>query len=70
VYSIPEAVGYHDVHRRYHATQAKRYKRTWKQYKHRTLWTVPQMSIFIIYNSTWSIVIQWIRVMNFGDNLT
>ena len=26
-------------------------------------WTVPQLSIMIIYNSSWSIFIQWIRVM-------
>jgi len=25
------------------------------------LWTVPQLSIKIIYNSTWSNLIQWIR---------
>jgi len=26
-------------------------------------WTVSQLSIMIIYNSIWSILIQWIRVM-------
>jgi len=25
-------------------------------------WTVPQPSIIIIYNSSWSLLIQWIRV--------
>jgi len=33
-------------------------------------WTVPQLSIMIIYYSTWSIFIQWIRVIMSGDNLT
>jgi len=28
-----------------------------------TQWTVPQLSIMIIYNSTLSILIQWIRAM-------
>jgi len=28
------------------------------------------MSIIIIYNSTWSILIQWIRIKLSGDNLT
>ena len=32
-------------------------------------WTVPQMSIIIIYNSTWSILIQYIRIELSGDNL-
>jgi len=32
--------------------------------------TVPQLSIMIIYNSTWSILIQWTRVILSGDNLT
>jgi len=27
------------------------------------VWTVPQLSVMIIYNSTWSVLIQWIRVM-------
>jgi len=35
-----------------------------------SLWTVPQMSIIIIYNSTWSILIQLIRIKLSGDNLT
>ena len=34
------------------------------------LWTVPQLSIMIIYNSTWSILIQQIRIILSGDNLT
>jgi len=33
-------------------------------------WTVPQMSIIIMYNSTWSILIQKIRIKLSGDNLT
>ena len=33
-------------------------------------WTVPQLSIMIIYNSTRSILIQWIRDILSGDNLT
>ena len=33
-------------------------------------WTIPQMSIIIIYNITWSILIQWIRIKLSGDNLT
>ena len=33
-------------------------------------WTVPQLSIVIIYNSTWSILIQKIRIILSGDNLT
>ena len=33
-------------------------------------WTVPQLSIMIIYNSTWSILIQQIRIILSGDNLT
>ena len=33
-------------------------------------WTVPQLSIMIIYNSTWPILIQWIRDILSGDNLT
>ena len=33
-------------------------------------WTVPQLSIMIICNSTWSILIQWIRDILSGDNLT
>jgi len=33
-------------------------------------WTVPHLSIMIIYNSTWSILIQWIRDILSGDNLT
>ena len=32
-------------------------------------WSVPQLSIMIIYNSTWSISIQWIRDILSGDNL-
>ena len=38
-------------------------------YSH-VLWTDPQLSIIIIYNSTWSIVIQYIRIILSGDNLT
>jgi len=34
------------------------------------VWTVPQMSIIIISNSTWSILIQLIRIKLSGDNLT
>jgi len=34
------------------------------------LWTVLQLSVMIIYNSTWSILIQWIRDILSGDNLT
>ena len=26
-------------------------------------WAVPELSIVIIYNSTWSILIQWIRII-------
>jgi len=37
--------------------------------KSQTLWTVPNMSITIIYNSTWSILIQWIRDILSGDIL-
>jgi len=33
-------------------------------------WTVPQLSIMIIYNSTWSFLIQWIMDILSGDNLT
>ena len=33
-------------------------------------WNVPQMSIIIIYNSTWSILIQQIRIKLSGNNLT
>jgi len=33
-------------------------------------WTDPQLSIMIIYNSTWSILIQSIRIILSGDNLT
>ena len=35
-------------------------------------WTVPQLSIIIIYNSTWSILIKQItgRIILSGDNLT
>ena len=36
----------------------------------RLKWTVPQMSIIIIYNSAWSILIQSIRIKLSGDNLT
>jgi len=32
-------------------------------------WTVPQLSIMIIYNSIWSILIQWITGILSGDNL-
>ena len=32
--------------------------------------TVPQLSIIIIYNSTWSTLIQQIRIKLSGDNLT
>jgi len=32
--------------------------------------TVPQLLIMIIYNSTWSILIQWIMVILSGDNPT
>ena len=35
-----------------------------------TWWTVPQLSIMVIYNSTWSILIQWIRDIVSGDNMT
>ena len=35
-----------------------------------TQWTVPQLSIMIIYNSTWSILIQQIRIILSCDNLT
>ena len=34
------------------------------------LWTIPQMSIIFIYNSTWSILIQKIRIILSGDDLT
>ena len=33
-------------------------------------WTVPQLSVIIIYNSAWSILIQWLRFILSGDNLT
>ena len=33
-------------------------------------WTDPQLSIMIIYNSSWSLLIQWIRNLLSGDNLT
>jgi len=33
-------------------------------------WTVPQLSIMVIYNGSWSKLIQWIMVMLPGDNLT
>jgi len=33
-------------------------------------WTVPQLSIMVIYNSTWSVLIQWIMFILSGDNLT
>ena len=32
-------------------------------------WIVPQLSIMIIYNSTWAILIQQIRMILSGDNL-
>ena len=32
--------------------------------------TVPQLSIMIVYNSTWSILIHWIKVKLPGNNLT
>ena len=32
-------------------------------------WTVPQLSIIIIYNYTWSILIQWVRDILLGDDL-
>ena len=35
-----------------------------------SVWTVPQLSFMIIYYSTWSILIQWIRAILSGDNLT
>ena len=38
--------------------------------RHKQQCTVPQMSIIIIYNSTWSILIQQIRIKLSGDNLT
>jgi len=33
-------------------------------------WTVPQLSVIIIFNRTLSILIQWIRVILSGDDLT
>jgi len=33
-------------------------------------WTVPQLAIMINYNSTWQILIQWIRDILSGDILT
>ena len=33
-------------------------------------WTVPQLSNLIIYNCTWSILIQQIRIILSADNLT
>ena len=33
-------------------------------------WTVPQLSVMIIYNCTWSILIQQIRITLLRDNLT
>jgi len=33
-------------------------------------WTVPQLSIIIIYSNTWSFLIQWVRVIFSGENLT
>ena len=33
-------------------------------------WTVPQLSIMIIYNRTWSILIEQFRIILSGDNLT
>ena len=33
-------------------------------------WTVPQLSIMIIYNCSWSVLIQQIRIMLSADNLT
>ena len=35
----------------------------------RSHWTVPQLSIMIIYNCTWSILIQSIRIILSSDNL-
>jgi len=35
-----------------------------------TQWSVSQLSIMIIYNSSWSILIQWISFILSGDNLT
>jgi len=35
-----------------------------------SLWTVPQLLIMTIYNSPWSIIIQWIRDILADDNLT
>ena len=37
---------------------------------HETLWTVPKLSIMIIYNCTWSILIQQIRIILSTDNMT
>jgi len=33
-------------------------------------WTVPQLSIMIIYNSAWQVLIQWIWDILSGGNLT
>ena len=33
-------------------------------------WTVPQLSIMIIYNCAWSVLIQQIRIILSSDNLT
>jgi len=52
-----------------HNTTTAKQKRKQKSPK-QIHWTVPQMSIIIIYNSTWSILIQYIRIKLKGDNLT
>ena len=45
---------------------------TYTQKKRRGVgvWTVPQLSVLIIYNSSWSTLIQWIWHILSGDNLT
>jgi len=41
----------------------------WPHFVRKLKVTVPQLSIMIIYNSTLSILIQWIRDLLSGDNL-
>ena len=44
------------------------YNENFKRYA--TQRTVPQLSIMVIHNSTWSILIQWIMIILSDDNLT
>jgi len=47
-------------------TNCGRYKKTLSSHD---LWTLPGLSISIIFNGTWLILIQWIGVTLSGDDL-